>query len=44
MISGEMTQIQAQKQCVLLPVDVFIVAKMKLRVTGTVILLLLLLL
>lgn len=27
------TQIQAQKQCVLLPADVFIVAKMKLRLT-----------
>lgn len=40
MISGEKTQIQAQKQYVLFPADVFIVARMKLSLTGMVILLL----
>lgn len=44
MISGEKTQTQAQKHYVLLPADVYTVAKMKLRLTGMVILLLLLLL
>lgn len=43
MISGEKTQIQAQKHYVLLPADVFTVAKLKLRLTGVVILLLFLL-